>query len=270
MRSSPDKCSLAALPSRIRDSRSAARRGFTLLELLVAVAMITIILSMVYGSYFATSRSAEACEARINLSQDARKVLEQIARQIRCSYAPASAHGTDAVSSSTQPSTLSRSGDGLLSGKSEFMPKDTICYFHGSQDGSSGEFLHLVTTHPVSWQGDSKSGLFDVTYKFDRMRGQLSFSQERFIGTSEDLVQARNWQPILTNVESIELTFFDGQRWLHEWDYKEKRRLPCAVRIGIACVSDGCQRAYCTAAHIFCQTNKGNSTLSDTLVSLNE
>jgi prepilin-type N-terminal cleavage/methylation domain-containing protein len=266
MTSTPDKGSVTALPSKIRDSRSAARAGFTLLELLVAVAMVATILSMVYGSYFATSRSAEACEAAIALSQDTRKVLEQMAWQIRCSYAPASANSTDGVSSSTDASALLPDRDRALSEQRQLMPKDTICYFHGKQDGLSGEILHLVTTHPISWEDGSTNGLFDVTYRLDRMRGQLSFSQERFIGTTRGLVQARSWQPILTNVESIELVFFDGQRWLRKWDYKEKRRLPSAVRIGITCANEKYQqRTYSTVAHICCQANRGKRTVSDTL-----
>ncbi len=267
MRSASGKGSFTALPSKIRNSWPPARLGFTLVELLVAAALVAIILSMVYGSYFATSRSAEVCEANIALSQDTRKVLEQMARQIRCSFAPASGNAADGAWSPAHASTLSPDRDKSLSEQRQLMPEDTTCYFHGDQDGLSGEILHLVTTHPIFWERDSANGLFDVTYKFDRMRGRLSFSQQRFIGTTRGLVQERSWQPILTNVESIELTFFDGQRWLRKWDYKDKRRLPSAVRIGITCANDEYQqRAYSTAAHICCQANRGKRTVSDTLL----
>ena len=271
MRSASGKGSFTASPSRIRDSQPAARMGFTLIELLVAVAMVAIILSMVYGSYFAASRSAQACEAKIALSQDTRKVLEQMARQIRCSFAPAPTNTTEGVSSSAHASTLSPDQDESLFGERQLMPKDMTCYFHGNQDGPNGEILHLVTTHPISWERDSANGLFDVTYQLDKIRGQLSFSQERFIGPRRRLAQDRNWQPILTNVDSVELTFFDGRRWLHKWDYKDKRELPSAVRIGITCANDEYQqRAYSTVAHICCQTNQGKRTVSGTLASFNE
>lgn len=271
MRSASGKGSCTALPQKTRNSRPPARLGFTLLELLVAVAMVAIILSMVYGSYFATSRSAEACEANIAMSQDTRKVLEQMARQIRCSYAPASANATDAVSSSTHTSTLFSDRDRPLSEQSQLMPKDVTCYFHGNQDDPRGEILHLVTTNPISWDRDSANGLFDVTYKFDRIRGHLSLSQQRFTGAPRGLAQQKNWQPILTNVDSVELKFFDGQRWLRKWDYKDKRRLPSVVRIGITCANDECQqRAYSTVAHICCQMNQGKRTISGAPASANE
>jgi prepilin-type N-terminal cleavage/methylation domain-containing protein len=56
------------------------KNGFTLLEILVAMAIIVLIVSMVYGSYFATSKSAQACNTRIANSQQGRKLLEKVAR----------------------------------------------------------------------------------------------------------------------------------------------------------------------------------------------
>jgi general secretion pathway protein K len=94
-----------------------------------------------------------------------------------------------------------------------------------------------VTTHPISWERDCANGLFDIAYKLDKTGGRLSFSQERFIGAPAGLVKDRSWQPILANVESVELTFFDGQRWLQKWDYKDERKLPCTVRINITCAN---------------------------------
>ncbi|MHC4632893.1 MAG: PulJ/GspJ family protein, partial [Planctomycetota bacterium] len=76
-------------------SGSSGKRGFTLVEILVAMAIIVTIVSMVYGSYFATSKSAETCKAKMALSQQVRKVLQQMARQIRCSYADKAEELTD-------------------------------------------------------------------------------------------------------------------------------------------------------------------------------
>ncbi|MHC4244281.1 MAG: PulJ/GspJ family protein, partial [Planctomycetota bacterium] len=71
------------LPLRIRRR---LRAGFTLIEILVAVTIIVTIVSMVYGSYFATAKSTDAYQARMTTSGQTRKVLDRMARQIRCSY----------------------------------------------------------------------------------------------------------------------------------------------------------------------------------------
>ena len=70
-------------------SGTSGKSGFTLIEILIAVAMIAVIVSMVYGSYSAASKSTQACRARIALLQQMEEVLGEMSWQIRCSYAGA-------------------------------------------------------------------------------------------------------------------------------------------------------------------------------------
>ncbi|MDI9433013.1 MAG: type II secretion system protein, partial [Planctomycetes bacterium] len=60
--------------------------GFTLIEMLVALAMIATIVSMVYGSYAATSRSMEMYDSRLTCAQRTQLVLRLMERQLRCAY----------------------------------------------------------------------------------------------------------------------------------------------------------------------------------------
>lgn len=213
-------------------NNSSNKDGFTLIEILVAVAIIAVILSMVYGSYFATSKSTQIYKARIALFQQGRKVLGQMARQIRCSHAD---------------------------------------YFNGDPDAQSGEILHLVTTNGIFVDQEPTDGLFKVIYKFDKSKGLLSLSQTRFVGTSEGLVKKREWQPIADNIDGIELTFFDGQKWLNKWEFKDKKKLPCAVKIEISSQDENYQRYhYGTIAHIYCQENQGKKSRTDVLVSIDK
>jgi len=254
-----------------KPSAPLAAPAFTLLELLVAVTMIVAILSMVYGSYFATSRSAQACEAKIVLSRNARNVLEQIARQIRCAYAPALLDATGAAWVSIPPVKKSPDEGKLNSRAEKLIGENTAYYFYADQQDPSGEILHLVTTHPLLWQADSANGLFNVTYKLDKIRGLICFSQERFIGIPQRFAQERGWQTLLANIGSIELAFFDGQQWLHQWDYEEKRELPHAVDIKISCADQNGRRCcYRTIVRVCCQNNQSKRLLSDTLVSLSK
>jgi len=251
------------------NSRS-GKSGFTLIEILVAAAIIVTIVSMVYGSYFATSKSARSCKSRIALSRQGRKVLEQIARQIRCSYVGSAKE----YKSPARPVFRQR----------EKMPEDVISYFDGNSGETGGEILQLVTTSGVRSNpcksGYSPStrtsngasgisegratldGLFETTYKFDKSSGTLFFSQERFVGAPKSLVENKNWQPIAGNVESVELAFFDGQQWLHTWDFKEKKSLPNAVRINITCEDENCrQYHYGTIAYVCCRKNQAKKAI---------
>jgi len=233
------------------------KSGFTLVEILVAVAIIVTIVSMVYTTYFATSKSAQAYKTRIALSRQGRKVLGQIARQIRCSYVgPAKKYKYPARPVSQQRETI---------------PENAINYFNGNSDDPGGEILHLVTTNSISEGQTPTEGLFEVTYKFDKGSGVLFFSQGRFIDAPKSVVEKRNWQPLVRNVESVELAFFDGQQWLQRWDFKEKRKLPHAVRIDVTCEEENYQQYhYRTVAYVCCRKNQDKKTTSTTLVSINK
>jgi type II secretion system protein J len=230
------------------------KKGFTLIEILVAVAIIVTIVSMVYGSYFATSRSAQACRKRIAMSQQGRELLGRMARQIRCSYA-------GSFRKSIPPAVK-----GSL--KKEVTLENTISYFNGNSGEMGGEILYLVTTNGTL--DKQAPGLLKVTYKFDKRTGTLLFSQERFVDGTKSFIEDRNWQKLAENIESIELAFSDGRQWLNTWDFKEKKALPYAVKINITCQDENYrQYSYGTTAYICCRKNQGNKTTSERLVSVN-
>ncbi len=234
-------------------SSSSDTNGFTLVEILVAMAIIVTIVSMVYGSYFATSKSTQAYKSKINLSQEGWKVLEQMTRQIRCSYANKTKNSTYQTSIPQQ-------------GKAE--PVGEINYFHGDSDEPSGEILHLVTTNGFLMGQSPSDGLFEVNYKFDKNKGLLFSSQRRFAPTKSE-TQKNKWQPIAEDIESLNLAFFDGQQWLDQWDYKEKRQLPCAVKINITWEDENHrQYQHGTIVYICCRKNQGKETRTGTAVSV--
>jgi prepilin-type N-terminal cleavage/methylation domain-containing protein len=237
-------------------SSSSRKGGFTLVEILVAMAIIVTIVSMVYGSYFATSKSTQACKSRITISQQGRKVLEQMARQIRCSYAGKADKHTNPTSTFKQKEAVRASA---------------IDYFNGNSDEPNGEILHLVTTNGFFYGPDQAKGLFDIAYKFNKSSGTLSINQRRFVHISEPLIEQNNWRPLIRNIEYVELAFFDGQQWLAEWDFKEKKELPNAVKIIIACKDENARRYYYrTISCLSCSKKQGNGTSSERLVSINK
>jgi len=243
------------LMSRAAKLRGGLRTGFTLVEILVAMTIIVTIVSMVYGSYFATARSTDVYKVRMTLSGQTRKVLRQMARQIRCSYIGKTQERSDSAGT-------------FYRGERKITEKPII-YFNCEPDARGGEILHLVTTNGLFCQEGQADGLFDVAYKFDKNSGTLSLGQMRFVGAPERLIEKRIWRPLLRNVECIELDFFDGQQWLSKWDFKQKRKLPYAVRIGITSKDKNHRQChYGTIAHVGCSGSRGRETLSETLESV--
>ena len=127
------------------------KNGFTLIEILIALTLIAAILSMVYGSYFATSRSTHVCQARINMCRQGRTALDQMARQIRCAYA-GTAKDEDLKESSTQQERIVR--------------EDGADYFTGSRDASNGEIsADGIAAKPFI--GGSNTGVGEVVGTVD-------------------------------------------------------------------------------------------------------
>ncbi|UCF13986.1 MAG: prepilin-type N-terminal cleavage/methylation domain-containing protein [Phycisphaerales bacterium] len=212
------------------------QHGFTLVELLVAVALIATILSMAYGSYVTTMKSAEACKSRIVLSEQGRKTLERIARHVRCSYAGAVCDDNDDTGSSND--------------QQETKTEQRVNYFNGDARSPNGEILHLVTTCGLSEDREFEHGLFEVSYRFNRRTRQLATSEVRFVGKVQK-TRKRDWKVISDKVESVDLEFFDGKSWLRRWDFTDKKGLPRAVRIEITGRNENLQRYdYSTVAYI--------------------
>jgi hypothetical protein len=178
-----------------------------------------------------------------------------MAQQIRCSYA-------GSIKRPTPPA-----GKGSL--KNEDTQENIINYFAGSSGEMGGEILNLVTTYGIVEQ--KSPGLLKVTYKFDKRTATLLLSQQSFIDTPDSFFEKKNWQPLAENIENIELAFSDGRRWLNTWDFKEKKRLPYAVKINLTFEDENYQQyQYGTTAYICCRKNQGNKTTSAGLVSVNK
>ena len=243
-------------------------KGFTLIEILVAVTIIATIVSMVYGSYFATARSADVYKTRMALSAQTRRVLCRMARQIRCSY----------IGEAIEDADLAEKN----SGGTNKIRKGPVIYFNYEPDACDTGFqpvktrpgwpchsgtLHLVTTNRLFCEDGYANGLFDVAYKFDKDIGTLYLSQRRFTGTPENNIEDRNWRPLLTNVEFVELGFFDGRQWLLEWDFEQKKKIPVAVKIDITCEDENSRQCqYGTVAYVNCSGNRDRKTLIETSV----
>jgi len=229
------------------------QRGFTLIELLVAVALIATVLSITYGSYVVTTRSAQSCKSRIALSEQGRVTLERMTRHIRCSYGGSDSDRTE--------------DDQTGSDQTETVVETSVSYFDGNAHAPNGEILSFVSTSGLREEKGAKDGLFKVVYRFDRRRRELALSLSRFVGTAEGTGK-RDWRVIADQVKSVDLAFFDGEKWLDRWEFEDKGVLPRAVRIELGGENESLQRYdYSTVAYVSCRDYQSEEQ-TQTLVSV--
>lgn len=216
--------------------------GFTLIEMLVALTMIAAIVSMVYGSYAATSRSMEVYDSRLTCSQRTDLVVRLIARQLRCAYArPTEPKQT--ASSSTAASAGSDGRSRATSQTAEIQTLKSHPAFLGNQRNARGEILDFVTTAGLSGGLTGSQRLTRVRYQYDPSLKMLAVSSQPHADTTRKSDSAASWQPLLWQVTNLELEFHDGSDWRTEWSSRLNQDLPRAVRVRLA-VQDEKGRTY--------------------------
>ena len=238
--------------------RTTTRPAFTLLEIIVALSMLVIILGSVYGTYTATTRSLTHFKPKHALQQQARVFLQRIASEIRCCYA-----GYQDKSPQTSPKNI-------RTGEKELLKQEDVSLFMGKEVSSGQSFLQFVTSVVASKREHSLGGLAIVEYMLDESTNTLSRSKRRYVGGFEDDKENYNWLVVLENVQEITVEYFDGKKWLEEWDSNDmKRLLPQAVGISLVLQTEEVgPLSFISTVQIICRGSQtGGVTIQETAVS---
>lgn len=211
--------------------------GFTLIEMLVALAMIATIVSMVYGSYAATSRSMEIYDSRLTCAQRTQLVLRLMERQLRCAYQrpaePDTAPSTEASDNRVQE---------LAEIDETRIPKSHPTFGGGGRK-TGGEVLDFITTAGPTGGPSGPQGLARIRYRHDPVLGTLAIRWEPHLDTMRQDDSTDAWQTVLQQVSQIDIEFFDGLQWRPEWSGQASQALPRAVRLSLT-VTDEKGRSY--------------------------
>jgi prepilin-type N-terminal cleavage/methylation domain-containing protein len=209
-------------------------RGFTLIEMLVAMAMMATIASMVYGSYAVTSKSVESYSSRMACSERASLVLRLMARQIRGAYAPpvdpnqhASTAGIDRTEDQTNSVRPSR-----------ILVERVRPIFQGDSQHAHGEVLSFVTTTGLRGGLKEPRGLSQIRYRHDAITNTLRIDCQPYRDRLDHTSFAQSEHPMLDHVTAVEVAFHNGRQWLPKWSGAQSKELPRAVRIGLSLVDE--------------------------------
>lgn len=214
-----------------------------MIEMLVALTIIMGIVSMVYGSYVATTRSMDRHQARMTRSERACLALRRLGRQIRCAYVPWSDPNDETAVSPDGTTPIAATAVNRRSGLAETRLRGPSPWFWGNPRGRRGKILSFVTTGGPVAGPDAPRGLSRVTYLYDRATATLSISTQETVDVFRRWEDAERVQPVLNNVTAIDLAFHDGREWQDEWDYEKNDGLPRAVKLEIT-ITDENEREH--------------------------
>jgi prepilin-type N-terminal cleavage/methylation domain-containing protein len=196
--------------------------GFTLMELMLSLALLALIMIILYGSFHAVVASKLHAEVRVESDQQARTLMWLMARELR-----------GAVFTPLIPSHVLMVGQASRQGG---MPLDSIT------------FATLDPSHRRALDGFSAEE--NVTYSAvpnPKHRGWFLWTRSQRSG----LIQTAN-PPTLpptvlaTNVLSVHFRYFNGFQWLEVWDSTSSpagQSLPQAISIELQMAS-GRQPVY--------------------------
>ena len=136
------------------------KNGFTLIEILIAVTMITLIFGMVYGTSSAISKSIRSYNTKREIILPAKTAVLRMTSQIRCAYAPLQAD--------------------------ENGKENPVNFFSGSNE--SDNVLKFVTA------GDN--GLYEVAYKYDKAERTLLYKHRPYTAAALNNGLNENWRPV--------------------------------------------------------------------------
>jgi len=248
------------------------RRGFTLLELVLALGLTVILLSALYAAMELHWRFSTLGQIEVERAQVARALLTRMSADIRSVN-----FSTEDVYSDTATDDEAEDDDGGTDDSSTGDTTSTVppfqfaepgLAFSGATSGVYGDSTTLVLHMTRPYRERIGSGAFTrsvtksdqkaVAYVMADGSGLLSqTAQAQIAGTDDpqqglvrmdgdqfslslsdaldDPVQSASQTRVLAEeVESVTFEFHDGYEWLSEWDSTFEGRLPNAIGISLS------------------------------------
>jgi general secretion pathway protein J len=199
---------------RRKKNRNPISKGFTLIEVLLAIAILAIVMTVIYTSFSAAGRDVEQAETVRDESDLARTLISRISDDIANAY-------VNRKMNLSAPITI-------FDGKKEEIESSGEKLRHDS--------LNLTTlTH---WRKpDSKEmELWEVGYFFKEKpdgSGYTLFRREkRELNKDVPVLEGGDEYEITDSVESLQFRYYDGFNWTDAWD-KSLSKVPTAVEIAL-------------------------------------
>lgn len=182
-------------------------KGFTLLEILIAIVLLGILTSALYGSYFTVIKARDSASSGMESRRELGATLDLIRREVASAM-------------------FSRSDKRL-----KFVVEDRDNF------GDQSSTLELTTLTPSSIQNRSESGIVTVKYVMVKKgKKRILTRQERDL-VSEDTTVAP--YPQMEQITAFLIECYDGSKWIKSWDTSINGALPKGVRITVRLDEEG-------------------------------
>lgn len=178
-----------------RQAPQGSENGFTLIEILLAVSLIAMMATLVFGSLYVTTSAMDAARARSSDEQIVRRTLSLMIDELAVSESRATGPWMG----------INDQRDGQPADSVAFL---TMGQFRGADSAKDTELVRIVYTR-----------------EGDRL---LRFSRRNLYSLTDESIEKVE---LATKVKGFNVRYYDGksQLWLDEWDSRGKPGAPKAV-----------------------------------------
>ncbi len=171
--------------------------GFTLLEILISIAILSVILSVIYGSYHSSVRTIRAVQVSSDLYRTGRLILDRMSEDIRGAYIP------------------------LLHNPSETMKFGFIGEDHWDVEDPSDTLNFTSTTHRLYEHNGPQSIFSEIGYfvEKDEETGLKKLMRRESFVLDQDINTGGSVLEMGLRVQGLDLKYidFNNQTW-DFWD----------------------------------------------------
>jgi prepilin-type N-terminal cleavage/methylation domain-containing protein len=201
------------------------RRGFTLLELLLAMALVVVIAGVMATALFTAFKAKARAEATIGATREQDTALATLAQDV----ATALPSDTSTASTAATGTTGSTDTSGTAS--------TPLALIGGLTDGSAWVATATDLTFycpETETQDGALGGVRMVEYSFEQVTGETGQSLVRRVSNNLLAPQPVTPDPevLVRNVLSLAFRYYDGTTWYDVWDNADHTNaLPVAVEL---------------------------------------
>ncbi|MFQ5901035.1 MAG: type II secretion system protein GspJ [Thermodesulfobacteriota bacterium] len=170
------------------------REGFTLIEVMVALFILSMIFSILYSAFFPTQKVINSFEERGGYWRIMEGTIQVLSHDIRAASIPSA---------------------------------NEVSVFEGSSEGPKQPVIALSSYTPYQEGGIGR--LKRIEYNIEDLPEDGSLFLRRLVyrGTQEVVED----EVLIDGLSGIEFSYFDGEEWKDRWDAGDSKALPKGVRI---------------------------------------
>jgi general secretion pathway protein J len=200
--------------------------GFTLIEVLVALALMVILTGALYGTYFSVVRARERGGARSEARRELSSTLGMLRNEIASSF-----FLPDLASAGT-PTQGNNGSQGGNASQAATNPGQNLQFVVEDRDsfGNPASLLQFTAITPPKAGSIPSSDVEAVRYSVIEKEGVLTLAKE-----SKDLyLQVKSSPfPVIDNIEAFQVECYNGSQWVKTWDTALTHKLPDDVRVTV-------------------------------------